>query len=153
MRRKDREIDKAAALEIVDKCTYSVLSMSTAKGEPYAVPLSTVRIGNNVYFHCATSGKKSEILSENPNVCIVCVGDTRPVNTKFTVEYESAIIFGTAEKVTYPEEKIGVLRHLCERHSPGNMAKFDEAISQSLHHTDIWKITISEITGKRRKVK
>ena len=143
MRRKDREIDRKEALEIVDQCRYAVLSMATVSGEPYAVPLSTVRIGNNLYFHCAITGKKLDILTENPNVCVVCVGDTKQVNTKFTVEYESAIIFGQAERITYSEEKTEVLRHLCERHSPGNMSHFEEAVSQSLHRTDIWKISIN----------
>lgn len=79
MRRKDREMSSEFALEVVDKCEYAVLSMTDLQNEPYAVPLSIVRIGSCIYFHGAKAGKKSEILATNPQVCLVCVGNVKPL--------------------------------------------------------------------------
>lgn len=151
MRRKDREMDKEFALEMADKCEYAVLSMAEPDLTPYCVPLSIVRDGGFIYFHCAKAGKKSDILKKNPKVCISCVGDTHRMENKFTTEYESAIIFGTAQEVSEDEEKIHALKILCERHTPMNMAEFDEAIKRSLSVTAIWRVSIDEITGKRKK--
>ncbi len=116
MRRKDREMSSEFALEVVDKCEYAVLSMTDLQNEPYAVPLSIVRIGSCIYFHGAKAGKKSEILATNPQVCLVCVGNVKPLEDKFTTEYESAMVFGKISKVSDKEEKTEALRALCMRY-------------------------------------
>jgi len=151
MRRKDREMDREFALGIVDKCEYAVLSMTDEKNMPYCVPISIVCDNDVIYFHCARDGKKVDVMQNNPNVCIACVGDTKRALDKFTTEYESAIICGEVREVTSDEEKIHALRLLCQRHTPTNMQNFDTAIEQSLSRTAIWKVQIISITGKRKK--
>lgn len=151
MRRKDREMDKDFALYVTDKCEYAHMAMITPDGKPYCVPISIVRDGNFIYFHTAKAGGKIEALSKNPYVCLSCVGDTLRAKDKFTTEFESSIIRGTAVEVTDDEEKIHALRILSIRHTPTNMAEFDDAISKSLNRTGVWKIEIEDITGKRKK--
>ncbi len=151
MRRKDREMPTDFALTVADKCEYAVLSMTDEGGNPYCVPISIARDEMAVYFHCAAEGKKIDCLKHNPQVCLACVGDTRRALDKFTTEFESAILQGTAHEVTDDEEKIHALQLLCMRHTPTNMAEFDEAIEKSLSRTAIWRIEIAEITGKRKK--
>ena len=151
MRRLDREMDRDFALSIVDKCEYAVLGTLNKDNTPYCIPVTIVRNENSIYFHCAKSGKKIDNLNFCPKVCITCVGDTHIVPGKFTTEYESAIINGTAHEITDDSEKIFALRILCERHTPDNMINFDEAIERSLKVTGIWRIDIESITGKRKK--
>ena len=153
MRRKDREKDEKFALEIADKCEYAVMAVSQGDGTPYCVPLSIARHGESIYFHCAYEGQKIDALKGNPHVCISCVGDTRRLSDEFSTEYESAIIFGTAEQVESEEEKIHALRLICERHTPLHMDAFDSAIESSLKRTAIWKVHIDTITGKAKKVR
>jgi hypothetical protein len=43
------------------------------------------------------------------------------------------------------------LRAIGTRYTPDNMSRFDDAIAQSLQRTDVWKIEIEAITGKRKK--
>ena len=78
------------------------------------------------------------------------VGDTRRAERAFTTGYESACIRGIAEEVISDEEKIEALRLLCERHTPSNMAAFDQAVKASLKRTAVWRVTITEISGKRK---
>ena len=151
MRRKDREMDEAFALGIADKCEYAVLSMTDGGGAPYCVPISIVRDGRDVFFHCAREGKKVDAMRGKAEVCIACVGSVRPAADKFTTEFESAIIRGRAEEVLEDAEKIRALRLLCQRHTPANMHNFDAAVSKSLARTAVWKVAIREITGKRKK--
>lgn len=151
MRRADREMDKDFALMVVDKCEYATLAMVDTDGTPYCVPITIARDENTVYFHSAKEGQKIAALKNDPNVCMSCVGDTLLAKDKFTTEFESAILRGTAEEVTDDAEKIQGLRLICERHTPTNMHEFDIAIEKSLFRTAVWKIDIADITGKRKK--
>jgi len=153
MRRKDRETDAAFAWNVADKCEYAVMAMTLADNTPYCVPLSIARKNETLYFHCAKEGKKADALRKNPKVCLVCVGDTHRMEDKFSTEYESAVLFGVAEEVTGDGEKIEALRLICERHTPINMANFETAIRESLKKTAVWRIAVSEITGKRKSYK
>lgn len=151
MRRNDREMPASFALGVTDKCEYAVLSTVDSEGLPYAVPISIVRDGENIYFHSATDGTKNDILCNTEMVCLVCVGDTHRMQDKFTTEYESAIIMGIPSEVTDINEKIKVLRMLCERHTPENMQNFDATVKRSINRTAVWCIKILSITGKCKK--
>ena len=148
MRRKDREKDRAFALAVVDSCPYGVLSMTLPEGRPYAVPLSIVREGDFIYFHSALEGLKNETLLKNPQVCLTCVDNVRPVEAEFTTEYASAILFGEIALVEEQAERFHALRLLCRRYAPGNLENVEAAIQRSQAVTAIWRIRIQSITGK-----
>ncbi len=148
MRRKDREKSVEFALDVCDCCDFSVLSVIDTDNMPYAVAVNTVRDGMNIYFHCAKVGRKIDALRANNNVCVSCVSKSSLVPEKFTTEYSSAIAKGKAFEVDSQDEKIHALRLLCERFAKSNMLEFDNEIAASLNHTAVWKIEISEITGK-----
>ena len=151
MRRKERQITEEAAWAVVDKCEYAFLAMTAEDGTPYGLPVTIVREGRNIYFHSALEGRKVECLRRQPRVCLTCVGDTAIQQDRFTTLYESAVAFGTAAEVTENAEKVEVLRLLCLRHTPDNMADFDRAVNASLARTGIWKIAVEELTGKAKR--
>ena len=151
MRRKDREMDQAFALGVLDRCDYMTLAMRDGQGDPYCIPVSAVRDGDVLYFHCAPEGEKVDCLRACPQVCLSAVGETRLMPEEFSTEYESAVVRGTAEEVTEEREKIHALRLICLRYAQSNMAGFDAAIARSLSRTGIWKITMEQVTGKRKK--
>ncbi|MFA5585051.1 MAG: pyridoxamine 5'-phosphate oxidase family protein [Saccharofermentanales bacterium] len=150
MRRKDRQADENFALEIVDSCSYATVSMVMPDGRPYGIPLSIVRMDGFLYFHCAPRGKKLDALLACPQVSVACVGRVRPLKNEFTTEYESAIVDGTAVRVTDHDEKVRALRAICLRYTPDHMDAFEDAVRESLHRTDLWRIEIQAITGKRK---
>jgi nitroimidazol reductase NimA-like FMN-containing flavoprotein (pyridoxamine 5'-phosphate oxidase superfamily) len=134
----------------VDTCRYAVLATVNDDGTPYGVPLSIVRDGEWIYFHCARNGRKIDNLKRRNRVCLVCVGKAEEPPDYFTVIYDSAIVFGAAEEVPEGEEKVRALRLLCERHTPANMAAFDREMAREYPATAVWKIRIEEISGKQR---
>lgn len=150
MRRKDREMPRDFAEAVIDRCRFAVMATVNPDGTPYCVPLSAARDGEWLYFHCAREGHKIDNLKYQNRVCVSCVGDTSLPPDNFTVAYESAAVFGTAEEVTEREEKIRVLRLICERYTPANMAAFDGEIRKALDATAVWRIHIDEVSGKRR---
>lgn len=151
MRRKDRQMPEEFAWEVVDKCEYAFLAMTAEDGTPYGLPVTIVREGRKVYFHSAMEGRKVRCLRANPRVCLTCVGDTEIQQDRFTTLYQCAVAFGMAEEVTEEAEKIEALRLLCQRHTPDNMAGFDDAIRRSLARTGVWRITVEELSGKAKR--
>ena len=151
MRRKERREDENFAFEVLDKADFAVLSMIDADGLPYCLPISAVRIGEKLYFHSAESGRKSEAMLNDPNVCITAAVDVVSAEDKFTTYFKSAVVRGKAVKVTDDEEKITALKAICERFTPSNMPDFANAIKMSLPRTAVWRIDIENATGKQKK--
>lgn len=145
------------ALEVLDKAPFITLSMTDSDGSPYAVPLSMARTDERTfYFHGALEGRKMEMLDRNPKVCLSAVTRCRPVvgpkDDSFTLEFKSAIAFGTAEMVTDREEKILGLKAVCQRFLPQHMEAFEAAVERSIEHTAVMKVTLTEPpTGKRKQ--
>ena len=156
MRRKDRQQDREFSLALIDRCTHGVLALSTGEEAPYCLPLSLVRVGDCLYFHCAREGRKIQLLRRAPRVCVTFVGEDAPTfeaPANYTTLFQSAIVTGTASEVLDREEKIAALRALCQKLTSGFMEHFDRAVEQSLEVTAVWRIEMDEISGKAKKVK
>ncbi len=154
MRRTDRERGREFAYEVIDRCEYGVAAFATGGGAPYCIPLSLVRVGDELFFHCALAGRKLELLRADPRVCVSFVCDTKPAyvadKNNYTTFFKSAVVTGTAFEVTDPAQKTAALRALCEKLLPDDMAGFDRAVSRSLPATAVWGIHLEEAVGKEK---
>ena len=156
MRRSDREQSRQFALDLIDRCTFGVVSISTGEDTPYCLPLSLVRVGGCLYFHCARQGRKLDLLRANPRVCVAFVGGSQPEyverNNTFTDFFQSALVTGTASEVTDDREKTMALRALCCKLTPQAMVgdRFDRAVASSLPATGVWRIEMETVTGKAK---
>lgn len=172
MRRNDREMNREFGLMVIDKARYATLAMVTVEGKSYAIPVSPARVGDAVYIHSAREGAKLDYLRSNPEVTMVFVGDVRvpdPItpgeyqeykaenkigmfaSTKFTTEYESAILRGRVTFVEHEEETMKGLRAISEKFTPLNMDYFEEAARSGIHRVQVLRIDILELTAKRKK--
>ncbi len=154
MRRTDRERDRAFAYEVIDRCEYGVAAFATGSGEPYCVPLSLVRMNDELFFHCALEGRKLELLRADPRVCVSFVCDTKPAyvadKNNYTTYFKSAVVTGMAFEVTDARQKTAALRALCEKLLGEHMDGFDRAIERSLKVTGVWGIRMETATGKEK---
>ncbi len=154
MRRSDRERDRSFAYAVIDRCEYGVAAFSTGEDTPYCIPLSLVRMGDDLYFHCALQGRKLELLRRCPRVCVTFATGTAPSYlpdaNEYTTYFQSAVVTGSAFEVTDPAQKRAVLRALCEKLTPGHMAGFDRAIERSLSATGVWGVHMEEAVGKEK---
>ena len=157
MRKESREMSAGWALEVFDKAPYITVSMTGADGNPYGLPLSLVRTDDTTFwFHCATEGKKLDILKANPRVFLSAVTRCRPLrgpkDGSFTLEFQSATAVAEAEIVEDENEKKEALRAICQRFFPQQMEGFEEAVSRSLHRTAVVRISLTEPpVGKRKQ--
>ena len=123
---------------------------------PYCLPLTFVRVGDDLYFHCARQGRKVELLRRDPRVCVTFVGEDRPFFSdspaSYSTYFQSAIVTGTATEVTDDREKTAALLALCQKVTPDHVGggKFEEAIGRSLAVTAVWKIRMEQVTGKAK---
>ena len=147
MRRKDKEVSRDLALEIIDRCNYGTLA--TIGEHVYAVPVSMARDGEVLYFHGAKEGHKATNLNQNPNCCVSFVGQTNIPKGEFDISYESAIVFGKAIEVIENGEKIHALKVISEKYTPNNMANFDKVVEGAISRVAVWKISIDTVTGKK----
>ncbi len=155
MRRSNRERDRGFVYEVIDRCEYGVAAFATGSGEPYCIPLSLVRVGDELFFHCALEGRKLELLRADPRVCVSFVCDAKPAyvadKNNYTTYFKSAVVTGTAFEVTDPAQKTAALRALCEKLLGGHMDGFDRAVERSLKVTGVWSIRMETATGKEKE--
>lgn len=131
---------------------------------PYVVPLNYVwtEQSETIYFHGAEDGRKISILAQNPHACFtVCENFgtmTDPVPAKTDTAYMSVMIFGTAEKVTNPEETIQAMQQLLNKYVPGyyerplsssHVEKYRSPLGSS---TAVFKIKMEEMSAKENHV-
>ena len=151
MRRKDREMNIEFSLEVIDNAPFATISMIDNNGLAYGIPVSVVRENNNLYFHCAFEGKKTDSIRNNNKVCLSFVSKSKPIPEDYSLEFESAVVFGKAYEVKGKDEKIHALNLICKKYAPSNMGMFESAIERSLFRTNVIKIEMDKISGKRKK--
>jgi len=148
MRKIDRQQNSDAALDIIAKAEYGVLSMVNTDGNPYAIPISPVLVGNTIYIHSSTVGTKLDSMARNNRVSLTCIGYTSLQPQKFSTYYESAIAYGTAELVYNTEEKRIALEAIAKKYAPGFLQEASPYIAKRLDQTAVIRITVSQVTAK-----
>lgn len=153
IRRKDRVLDEKGIVELLETGEYGFLSMVGTDGFGYGIPISFVKEGESLYFHCAPEGYKLECFRENPKVSFCVVGKTRVIPNQFTTAYESALAFGTIHMELSEEECRHALRLLAKKYCPGFEVIGEKYIDKSFHRTNVLRLEIEHISGKCKRIK
>ena len=154
IRRQDRILDKARAIELLQTAEYGFLSLGESRnGYAYGIPISFAysETDHALYFHCAPEGHKLDNLKRNNKVAFCVVGNTKLLSEKLSTLYESVIVFGHAEIAQTDKDKRFALRKLVEKYSPEYMEAGEKYMESALNRTLTFKITIDHITAKTRK--
>ena len=116
---------------------------------PYMVSMCFGYAGDCLYLHCASEGKKIDILKRNPRVCFEVDVDQEPVRgaqpCEWSLRYRSVIGFGNAVFVEESEEKKRALDLLMEQFG-GEASSYPE---NALGRVTILRIDIESLTGKQ----
>ena len=149
MRRIGRKLDYDAARAVLHRAPFGVLSTTCDDGMPYGVPLSFVLTGNSLYFHCATEGQKLDNIRHDCRVCFTAVTDVRPDPALLTMDYTSAMAFGTAHIVYAEDERRAGFRLLADKYAPELTEQALEAYLKT-HAGDaaVVRIEVEYISGK-----
>jgi uncharacterized protein len=150
MRKTEREIKDRKEIEsIINQAQVCRIGLSSGN-IPYIVPVNFGYKDNCLYFHCATEGKKLDIIRQNNEVCFEIDIDVQIVQSaerlcKWGTKYRSVIGFGKAFFLENWQEKAAAL-NIITGHYGANHYEFSE---KELEKLSIIKIEISSMTGKK----
>lgn len=151
MRRIDREIkDEDELVEVLKRCDVLRLALNT-ETYPYMVPLSfgCEMAGGRlyIYVHGAQEGMRHELLARDWRVCFEadCFDGYVQTEHGISCRYESIVGFGRTEVMTGAMAEHGLACILEHCGFPDYKCPKDVA-----EHTSVWRITVSQMTGKRR---
>lgn len=150
IRRKDRALDQADAWAIIDKADWGILSLVSADGLPYGVPLNHVRSGNTLYFHCARQGLKLELVGDGTPAHFTAVAHAQTQPEAFSTRYQSAMAQGHIAAVQDAGERLEALTVLCRRHAPQMMEQVPAYIEKHAAATVVLRLDVSHISAKAR---
>jgi nitroimidazol reductase NimA-like FMN-containing flavoprotein (pyridoxamine 5'-phosphate oxidase superfamily) len=153
LRRADKALDNP---EEIEQVLASVRIMTVAcclENEPYLFTVDFVwdPQARELWFHCATEGRKMSILKANPRVCVTVVEDRGYIQGECDHAYRSLIMEGKASVVTDLTEKRRGLELLVRKHEPHPedvLARFagdDEAVRK----VGMIRIAVEGISGKQ----
>ena len=155
MRRADREIkDMNELLDVFERADVCHIALIDGS-DPYLVTLNygfTWEAGLPVlYFHCATEGRKLDVIRRNPRVCFSVDIDHELVpagnGCGWGMKYKSVVGTGTVAVVKDPSERERGLQLLMTHYTGRTGFQFDEDI---MAKTTVLKLTADDITGKKK---
>ncbi|MBB3186814.1 pyridoxamine 5'-phosphate oxidase family protein [Microbacter margulisiae] len=150
MRRKEKEITNQQVIEeILSKGEVCRIAMMDGN-RPYLVPLNYGYDGHAFYIHSAQSGKKIELLKQNPEVCFEIEYGAMIVrheeSCKWSEKYRSVIGYATVEMITsFEEKKRGLDIIMAHNGRAGNNVYKEKQVEAIV----ILKLHIRQITGKQ----
>lgn len=152
IRRKEKEItDINEMIKILEMAQYIAIAMCK-DNEPYLATLSHGydRDRHCIYFHCATEGKKIDILSNNNLVWGQALIDKGYVQGACDHLYATTQFKGTVTFVKDKEEKIYALKTMI-RALDDNPEKLmaEQITDKSLARIGIGRIDIEYMSGKK----
>jgi nitroimidazol reductase NimA-like FMN-containing flavoprotein (pyridoxamine 5'-phosphate oxidase superfamily) len=147
MRRKDKQMPDAAALELLGSAEYGILATVGANGYPSVVPLNYAMLDGRIYFHSAMDGEKLRNLEATDKVSFCVVADVELLPEQLDTNYRSVVAYGRAREAS-GEEKKAALVAMVAKYSSRFMDKGMQAIEKSGGVTRVIGIDIERLTGK-----
>lgn len=149
MRRKRQELSREDTAAILERRTSGVLALAEEGGFPYAVPLSYLYTGDKLYFHCAKSGHKLELIRQNPKASFCVVDQDQIVPEEYTTYFRSAIVFGELRVMEDGPEKRAAIEALAAKYDPEGPADGrQKEIDREWGALCVLEMKISHMTGK-----
>ena len=154
MRRKDREVtDFDKIIGILNDCDCCRLGLVDKDGHAYIVPMNfgieTDGKKLTLYFHCATQGRKLDIIKSNPTVCFeadtagkLVTGDTA---CSYSYKYKCVMGEGKAEIISDKSEKSHGLNSIMNHCSESSEREFPP---EMLERVCVIKVDVTGYSGK-----
>jgi uncharacterized protein len=151
LRRKDRELSEAEAMQLLHQAEWGVLATVDAQGWPYAVPVNHAVVDGALIIHCARAGHKLDNLAFNPKVSYCAVTEAETLPLELATRYASVIVFGHAQLLTDDQEKRDALLALGQRFAAAHHDLVEREVEKDLFRTAVIRIRIDRATGKARR--
>ena len=148
---KSKVIDKQEEItSIINKCQVCHVAMVDQQGNPYLVPMNFGFEEGVIYLHSSRSGKKIEILKNNPEVCIEFSTDyflryqNEDVACSWSMKYRSVLAYGRVTFIEDETEKVNHLNMIMRNYTPKDF-KYNPP---SIREVCCWKIVVEKFEGR-----
>jgi nitroimidazol reductase NimA-like FMN-containing flavoprotein (pyridoxamine 5'-phosphate oxidase superfamily) len=123
-------------------------------GQPFVIPTIYVRVGETIYVHGSPASRMLQALKTGIPVCVTVtlVDGLVLARSAFhhSMNYRSAVLFGTAAAVDEPARKEAALRALSEHLIPGRWDDIRLPTPDELRRTLVVSIAIEDASAKVR---
>ena len=147
--------DRKAAYEILDEAFICHVGFVTADGQPFVIPTSYGRNGDDLYIHGSAASRMLRRLNEGIPVCVtVTLLDGLVLARSIfnhSMNYRSVVVLGTARVIEDPQEKLTALRTLSEHIIRGRWEESRQPNGKELKATSILRVPIQEFSAKVRQ--
>ena len=150
MRRQDKEQTDPAFLESVLHEAEEVCLALNTKAAPYAVFVNFIYRDKALFVHCATEGRKLDLLRDDPRVGFTLAAGVQVVPEQFTTLYRSVSGWGEASLVEDPLERQRVFADFAAKYRAACPHPVPEAMSQRIA---VLRIAVKSMTGKHSRRK
>jgi uncharacterized protein len=149
---KRAHYDAATIHPILDAQPQCVVSY-VFNGAPYATPTLQWREDSHIYWHGSSASRMLETC-ENAEVCInVTILDGYVLARSafnHSCNYRSVMAFGTAHKITDPDEKVARLNTFVDSLLPGRRSHLRKMTAKEVKATMILGMELNEVSAKVR---
>jgi nitroimidazol reductase NimA-like FMN-containing flavoprotein (pyridoxamine 5'-phosphate oxidase superfamily) len=149
MRRSEKEIKDPKEIDAILQAAQVCRIAMAAGDSPYVVPVNFAVSNHHLYFHCAKSGKKIDLLRKNPSVCfeVDIPGDLRVADTAClcSMKYKSVIGFGEAYFIEGADEKKKALNILMKKYTGRDSCAYAD---DALDKVCVMGVRIEKMSGK-----
>ncbi|GGC32067.1 flavin-nucleotide-binding protein [Siccirubricoccus deserti] len=123
-------------------------------GQPYCTPTAFWREGEHLYWHGSSASRMLRSQKPGLPVCLTVTHLDSLVLARcgfnHSVDYRSAMCFGTAHIIDDPAEKARALDSMINRFYPGRAAELRQSSAQELKATMLVGMQIEQASGKIR---
>jgi hypothetical protein len=125
-------------------------------GQPYAMPTIHARVGRTLYLHGSKGSRMLRALADGGGQCCVTVTLVDGIvlaraAMHHSLNYRSAMIFGSAGRVSDPDEKVAALEAVVEHIAPGRAADARVPSRPELAATEVLSMRLEEASAKVRE--
>ena len=150
MRRHCQQLSQQQSINLLESSTSGTLSLNQPDGFPYQVPLSYVYTDGKLYFHCAQSGYKLDLLHQDDRAGFCVIAQDRICPEHYTTFYQSVVLRGRVRIVEHPDEKMDAVRKLCARYVPlDSPQSHQQTIDKEWSSLCILCFEIEQMSGKQ----
>jgi nitroimidazol reductase NimA-like FMN-containing flavoprotein (pyridoxamine 5'-phosphate oxidase superfamily) len=146
--------DREAAYRILDEGFLCHVGF-VADDQPFVIPTSYGRKGNNLYIHGSAASRMLRTLDRGVPVCVtVTLLDGLVLARSIfnhSMNYRSVVVLGTAVAIEDPQEKLAALRALSEHILPGRWDEVRPPNEKELKATLVMRLPIAELSAKVRQ--
>ena len=145
--------DREAVWAVLDAAMLATVAY-VIDGQPYATPTIHWRDGDTLFWHGSSASRMLRHLAKGMPACLTVAHLDRLVLARcgfnHSVDYRSAMCFGTARLIDDLEPKMAALDRMIDRYYPGRPKTLRPSTTQEIKATTVIAMTIEEASAKVR---